>query len=333
MAKFHVNPNTGNSGSCKSTKGKCPFGSEEEHFSNPAEASAAAEKLMSEQYSAVNAAYRKKDTTALEGMNRELKKRIISEAVEGTNGLHPSVVAKVFSKDSDELIRKNVSEKFKSQKILREMSTDESARVRLAVAQATNNSAILKSLANDPDASVRKAAIANKNIPVKARQAAMDALKAGATPKRVLKGPSEDELAKMRARKEAAKVVPAEQSRTREEIHASIQSQTAAWSEYDAEQADKKYEAENMGTRTALRKNYHGELTPASERRLELLDDQMKASDPVIRQLATEARERVINAKGKWAIDAELERFDEDANNSKIFPGLAYKGISRTPLK
>lgn len=333
MAKFHVNPNTGNAGSCKSTKGKCPFGSEEEHFSSPEAASAAAEKMMSEQYSAVNSAYRKKDTTALEGMNRELKKRIISEAVNGTNGLHPSVVAKVFSKDSDELIRKNVSEKFKSQKILREMSTDESARVRLAVAQATHNSAILKSLANDPDPSVRKAAISNKNTPVKVRKAAVDALKATANPPRTIKGPSDAELAKMKARKEAAKETPAERPRTREEIHASIQGQTDAWREYDAEQADKKFESENMSTRQALRKNYQGALTPSSERRMDALDDQMKASDPVVRQLATEARERIVNAKGKWAIDAELERFEEDANNSKIFPGLAYKGISRTPLK
>lgn len=333
MAKFHVNPNTGNAGSCKSTKGKCPFGSEDEHFSSPEAASAAAEKMMSEQYSAVNAAYRKKDTTALEGMNRELKKRIISEAVNGTNGLHPSVVAKVFSKDSDELIRKNVSEKFKSQKILREMSTDESARVRLAVAQATHNSAILKSLANDPDPSVRKAAISNKNTPVKVRKAAIDALKATANPPRVVKGPSEAELAKMKARKEAAKAAPAEPPRTREEIHASMQSQTDAWREYDEEKAARKPADENMDSTTELRKSYHGELTPSAERRLKYLDEQLKSEDPVIKQLSIEARVRVMKSKGKWAIDAELQRFDDDVNNSKIFPRLDYKGIPRTPMK
>jgi hypothetical protein len=181
MAKYHVNPNTGNSGTCKSTKGKCPFGSEDEHFSTPEAANNAAEKLMAEQYSAVNSAYRKKDTSALDGMNRELKKRIISEAVAGANKLHPSVVAKVFSKDNDELIRKNVSERFKSQKILKEMANDESARVRLAVARATNNPEVLKAFSNDPDLKVRKAAIENKKTPVKARNAAMAALKA--TPK------------------------------------------------------------------------------------------------------------------------------------------------------
>lgn len=177
MAKFHVNPNTGNPGSCKSTKGKCPFGTEEEHFGTQQEATVAAEKLMTDNYTAVNAAYRKKDTSAVQGMNREMKKRIISEAADGTNKLHPSVVAKVFSKDDDELIRKNVSEKFKSQKILKEMSDDKSARVRLAIAKATNNPEVLKKFSNDPDVSVRKAAIANKNIPVKSRKAAMTALK------------------------------------------------------------------------------------------------------------------------------------------------------------
>lgn len=176
MAKHHVNPNTGNPGICKSAKGKCPFGSEDEHFSSPEAAQKAAEKLMSEQYSTVDKAYRKKDNAAVEGMNREMKKRIISEAAEGKNNLHPSVVAKVFSKDSDELIRKNVSEKFKSQKILREMSTDESARVRLAVAQSTNNPEVLKAMANDPDIKVRKAAVSNTKIPVKARKAALAAL-------------------------------------------------------------------------------------------------------------------------------------------------------------
>lgn len=181
MAKYHVNPNTGNSGTCKAAKGKCPFGTEEQHYSSPEAAGQAAEKLMSEQYSAVNTAYRKKDTSALSGMNRELKKRIISEAVAGSNKLHPSVVAKVFSKDNDELIRKNVSESFKSQKILKEMSNDESARVRLAVARSTNNPNVLKAFANDPDLKVRKAAIENKRTPVKARNAAMAALKA--TPK------------------------------------------------------------------------------------------------------------------------------------------------------
>lgn len=217
MAKYHVNPNTGNSGTCKSTKGKCPFGSEDEHFSTPEAANAAAEKLMSEQYSAVNSAYRKKDTSALDGMNRELKKRIISEAVAGSNKLHPSVVAKVFSKDNDELIRKNVSESFKSQKILKEMANDESARVRLAVARSTNNPAVLKAFANDPDLKVRKAAIENRKTPVKARNAAMAALKATPREKKVLTGSDP-----------APSVAP---KRTNEEIAASAARELAAWDE------------------------------------------------------------------------------------------------------
>lgn len=192
MAKHHVNGNTGNVGICKAKKGGCPFGSEEEHYNTAEEATAAAEKMMTEQYSTINTAYRKKNYAAVEGMGRELKKRIISESVAGTNKLHPSVVAKVFSRDADELIRKNVSETFKSQKILKEMANDESARVRLAVAKSTNNPEVLKAFANDPDIKVRKAAIENKKTPVKVRNAALQALKStakkspeGAAPARV----------------------------------------------------------------------------------------------------------------------------------------------------
>jgi len=174
MARFHVNTNTGNTGACKAAKGKCPFGGEsgdENHYSSPEEANKAAEEFMQEKYSTVNSAYRKKDTVAVNHLPRELKKRILKEAAEGSVNLHPSVAAKVFSKDDDELIRKNVAETFKSQKILREMSTDDSARVRLGVAQSTNNLEVLKALANDPDSKVRNAAIANPKMPAKSRKA------------------------------------------------------------------------------------------------------------------------------------------------------------------
>lgn len=38
MAKFHINPESGNVGPCKSTKGQCPFGSLDEHFDDSEEA-------------------------------------------------------------------------------------------------------------------------------------------------------------------------------------------------------------------------------------------------------------------------------------------------------
>lgn len=38
MAKFHINPESGNVGPCKSTKGQCPFGSLDEHFDDPEDA-------------------------------------------------------------------------------------------------------------------------------------------------------------------------------------------------------------------------------------------------------------------------------------------------------
>lgn len=279
MAKYHVNPNTGNSGSCKSTKGKCPFGSEEEHFSTPEAANQAAEKLMAEQYSVVNSAYRKKDPTAVAGMNRELKKRIIAEAVAGTNKLHPSVVAKVFSKDNDELIRKNVSEKFKSQKILREMADDESARVRLAVARATNNPDVLKTLAYDSNIQVRKAALQNAKIPVKVREAAAK------TPLATASSPS-------KASAPAA-----------------------------------------VNTRSELMAKYSGELTPSSEARLKYMDEQLKSGKNVERTIAEHYKKELLKApqgaRGKYAIDDVLMRFDREIERSESFPGQDYKGIKR----
>lgn len=44
MAKFHINPETGDAGSCKATQGKCPFGGESEHYPSADEARAAYEQ-------------------------------------------------------------------------------------------------------------------------------------------------------------------------------------------------------------------------------------------------------------------------------------------------
>lgn len=38
MAKYHVNPETGNTGPCKATKGQCPFGGEENHYASEKDA-------------------------------------------------------------------------------------------------------------------------------------------------------------------------------------------------------------------------------------------------------------------------------------------------------
>jgi len=70
MAKFHVNPDTGNTGICKSEKGKCPFGGEtgeDNHYSDPIEAIQAAEKLMEEKHSIV-------DTLQKKGSPSKIKK-------------------------------------------------------------------------------------------------------------------------------------------------------------------------------------------------------------------------------------------------------------------
>lgn len=50
MAKFHVNLETGNVGSCRAESGRCPFGGEENHFTSNGAARKAAEQILSEKY-------------------------------------------------------------------------------------------------------------------------------------------------------------------------------------------------------------------------------------------------------------------------------------------
>jgi hypothetical protein len=46
MVKFHINPASGEAGKCSATKGPCPFGGEEEHFSSLEEATAESERRL-----------------------------------------------------------------------------------------------------------------------------------------------------------------------------------------------------------------------------------------------------------------------------------------------
>jgi hypothetical protein len=48
MAKFHINPKTGDPGACSATNGKCPFGGAEDHFTSVEAARAASEQQLSE---------------------------------------------------------------------------------------------------------------------------------------------------------------------------------------------------------------------------------------------------------------------------------------------
>lgn len=178
MPRFHVN-NEGEVGTCKAAKDGCPFGSVEEHYTDRAEAEKASEKFMEEKYGAINSVYKKgaKNTEALNGMSRNLKKKIIENTANGETRLHPSVVGKVFANDNDELIRRRVAENMNSQNLLRQMSRDESAKVRLGVAANTRNPSILKELANDDDSKVRNAALANEKIPKRAKKETLQKLK------------------------------------------------------------------------------------------------------------------------------------------------------------
>lgn len=54
MAKFHINPDSGNPGSCSAQAGNCPFGSDDEHYTSEDAARAAYERQMdSESFSVV----------------------------------------------------------------------------------------------------------------------------------------------------------------------------------------------------------------------------------------------------------------------------------------
>ena len=46
MTKFHINPATGDAGSCSATKAKCPFGGEDDHYSSKEAARGAYENKM-----------------------------------------------------------------------------------------------------------------------------------------------------------------------------------------------------------------------------------------------------------------------------------------------
>lgn len=49
MAKYHVNPSTGEAGPCRAASGNCPFGGEDAHHDDPAKARSAYESAMSQE--------------------------------------------------------------------------------------------------------------------------------------------------------------------------------------------------------------------------------------------------------------------------------------------
>lgn len=178
----HVNTNTGEVSVCKAKKGGCPFGGEsgtDNHYGTQEEARAGSEKLMEATYANINKSYRKK-ATGIE-IPEKMAQKVIRDAVEGKNKIHPSVAAKVFSTSNSERVRLVAAREVKSQKFLREMSTDSSALVRIEVAKSSNNPAVLATLAKDGDAKVRKAALSNKKIPDRARTAALNFIKSSGT--------------------------------------------------------------------------------------------------------------------------------------------------------
>lgn len=58
MAKYHINPETGNAGECSAKKDNCPFGADSEHYTTPEAAREAYEKTQEGKAANVKAAKR-----------------------------------------------------------------------------------------------------------------------------------------------------------------------------------------------------------------------------------------------------------------------------------
>lgn len=181
MARYHIN-NSDEVGKCKASKEGCPFGGESgeaNHYSDPEEAQHEAENRLEKKHGLINKIYKAgaKDTSEAESLHPDVKRRILKETTEGKNKLHPSVVAKVFANDRDELVRRKVAENVKSQNVLRKMSDDDSEKVRLSVAKTTKNPEVLKKLSQDSDSKVRNAALKNERMPKRAKKKTLEAIK------------------------------------------------------------------------------------------------------------------------------------------------------------
>ncbi len=83
--KFHVNSN-GEAGRCSATKGKCPFGGEDQHFSSADEARAAFEATMDGSFQD-EASARLKELTSLSQGERMKNKQELRELYQEVTGL------------------------------------------------------------------------------------------------------------------------------------------------------------------------------------------------------------------------------------------------------
>lgn len=196
MARYHIN-NSDEVGKCKASKEACPFGGDtgdENHYSDPKEAEREASDRLEKKHGLINKIYKAgaKDTSEAESLHPDVKKRILKETTEGKNKLHPSVVAKVFANDKDELVRRKVAENVKSQNVLRKMSDDDSEKVRLSVAKTTKNPEVLKKLSQDSDSKVRNAALKNDRMPKRAKKKTVEAIKAKQAEARANKSAASD---------------------------------------------------------------------------------------------------------------------------------------------
>lgn len=101
MTSFHINPETGNPGSCRAKKGNCPFGGPAEHYATPALAREAFEEQMKAEISSMETvdilktmSLKEMDAALLattlhkEALRRGLNAELISTSIDIASILH-----------------------------------------------------------------------------------------------------------------------------------------------------------------------------------------------------------------------------------------------------
>lgn len=160
MARFHINPETGQAGPCRSTQGKCPFGGASDHFDTLQEATVAAEKRMAEQEGTVPSVARKPakpdyDTQVPEPVYEFVAQQVNAEDLEPGDKLTSGV----------EVLSKNIGRKYAAITV-----TDEKKGARTVHIPLGEDTAALKRTETQESKQVREAAMRERNYEMFVKQ-------------------------------------------------------------------------------------------------------------------------------------------------------------------
>lgn len=109
MAKFHINPETGNPGQCSASKHQCPFGDANDHYDSPEAARAAYETMMASVTDMFPAKSRTPEEVfaIIKGDDREAKLALASSRA--FEDFEPSALS-YLAQDADPAVRAAVAE-------------------------------------------------------------------------------------------------------------------------------------------------------------------------------------------------------------------------------